>query len=168
MSASSGTMARFLTLAALGATVDLLTKALATGLLRDGSVITLTERTALTLVYNTGVSGGASLGAMTGVFNMMATFVAIAMVLWIVKPLAVVDARAVLALSLVTGGAVGNLASMLTGPAGVADFFAVRLSESLSVVMNAADLLLWSGALLLVPVVWTLLRAVRAQRAAGG
>ena len=167
VAASNGLMARFLVLTALGASVDLLTKAVATSLLGDGRVVSLTPRTALMLVYNTGAAGSVSLGAYTGALNVLATSVAIAMVLWIVRPLAAVDPRAVLALSLVTGGAFGNLASLLTGPAGVADFLAVQLGESTTVVMNAADLLLWSGALLLAPVVLRLVRAVRAEGTAG-
>ncbi|MBL0169744.1 MAG: signal peptidase II [Gemmatimonadaceae bacterium] len=94
------------------------------------------------------------------------TLAAIAMVVRIVSPLAAVDPRATLALGLLTGGAFGNLASMLTGPEGVADFLAVQLGDSATVVMNVADLLLWGGALLLVPVVVRLVSAVRAERSA--
>ena len=160
-------MTRFFFLTAIAASVDLLTKAIATSALRDGQVIALTRRMALMLVYNTGATGGASWGAFTGVLNIAATVGAIAMVIWIIKPLAVVDSRALLALSLVTGGALGNLASMLAGPAGVADFFAVRLGDYAPIVMNVADLLLWGGAILLMPVIVTLVRAVRAGRALG-
>jgi lipoprotein signal peptidase len=88
------------------------------------------------------------------------------MVTRIVAPLAAVDPRATLALSLVTGGAIGNLASMLAGPEGVADFLAVRIGDATTIVMNGADLLLWSGALMLVPVVARLVRAVRSERSA--
>ena len=161
-------MMRFVSLAVAAALTDLATKAIAASLLGDGSVIGLTKRIGLMLVYNTGVTGGASLGPLTGAVNVITTSVAIAMVVWIVRPLAAVDPRATTALALVSGGALGNLASMLAGPSGVADFLAVRVAGTATIVMNVADLLLWGGALMLVPVVLTLIRAVRAQRALEG
>ena len=157
-------MTRFLKLAVIAATVDLVTKALAAAWLQDGQVVVFTNRLGLMLVYNTGVTGGASLGPLTGVLNAALTCTAIGMVLWIVRPLAAVDARATTALAMVTGGALGNLASILGGPDGVADFLAVRVGATATMVMNVADLLLWGGALMLAPVVMTLVRAVRTQR----
>ena len=136
ISESPVVMTRFLTLAVIGALADLLTKALATSVLGEGQVVAFTSRLGLMLVYNTGVTGGASLGPLTGLLNMLTTC-----------------------------GAIGNLASMLAGPEGVADFLAVRVARSATVVMNVADLLLWGGAFMLAPVVLTLLRAVRKQRA---
>jgi len=165
ISESPAVMTRFLTLAVIAGLADLLSKGLATSLLQVGEVVALTSRVGLMLIYNTGVTGGASLGPFTGLLNVLTTCGAIAMVVWIVRPLAVVDPRATTALSLVTGGAFGNLASMLAGPEGVADFLALRVGGSATVVMNVADLLLWSGALMLAPVVLTLLRAVRKQNA---
>ncbi|MBL0169745.1 MAG: hypothetical protein IPP90_03295 [Gemmatimonadaceae bacterium] len=52
--------------AALAASVDLLTKALAAGLLGDGRAVALTERFALMLVYNTGGAGGVTVGPSRG------------------------------------------------------------------------------------------------------
>ena len=80
--------------------------------------------------------------------------------------LAAIDRRAIPALGLVTGGAIGNLASMMAGPPGVADFIGIRLSADTTMVANVADFALWSGALLLVPVALKLVRLVRAERAA--
>lgn len=163
--ALSGTRKRFLLLAAFAVSVDLVTKALATSLLSDGRAVSLTDRLAFMLVYNTGGAGGLMVGPYTWGINVIVTLIAITMVVRIVEPLAAVDSRATLALGLVTGGAAGNLASMLTGPEGVADFLAVQLGDAVTIVMNGADLLLWSGALLLVPVVARLVKAVRAERA---
>ncbi len=160
-------MTQFFILTAVAASVDLLTKAIATTLLQDGQAIAITRRMAFMLVYNTGAVGGMSWGEHTVGLSVLLTIGAIAMVLWIVKPLAVVDPRALLALSLVTGGAFGNLASMLAGPAGVADFLALQLGDYATIVINVADLLLWGGAILLVPVILTLLRAVRRERRRG-
>lgn len=155
--------ARFIRIAAFGALADVGLKAVATYFLADGSIVPLTDRLALMLVYNTGGAGGVMIGPYTGVVNMLVTVAAIAMVLRIVTPLAEFDGRSSLALALVTGGALGNLASMLAGPKGVADFLAISVSEYSSIVINGADVLLWSGALLLIPVVAKLIAAVIAE-----
>ena len=73
-----------------------------------------------------------------------------------------------MALGLVSGGALGNLASIVAGPKGVADFLAVRLTQNVTMVANVADLFLWSGALMLIPVAITVLRMARAERGAKG
>ena len=70
-----------------------------------------------------------------------------------------------IALGIVTGGAIGNLGSMLAGPAGVADFLALHLSDR-SIIFNVADIALWTGASMLIPVVILLVRAIRAERQA--
>lgn len=160
----SAVMTRFLMVAGMAAGVDLSSKALASAVLSGGRVISLSERLGFLLVYNTGTTGGRSIGPYTWVFNMMVTVIAIALVVKIVQALAQVDRRSTLALALVTGGALGNLASMVFGPAGVADFIAVQITETSTIVMNVADLFLWGGALLLGPVVVQLLRAVRAEQ----
>lgn len=160
----SAVVPRFLALASIAGAADLVTKGIATAFLANDKVVPLAERFFLTLVYNTGSAGGISIGPFTGSLNVLVTVIAIIMVARIVAPLAAVDARATLPLALVSGGAFGNLASMLVGPQGVADFFAVQLTSTTTIVMNLADLLLWSGALLLGPVIATLVRAMRAER----
>jgi len=162
--AQGSVRSRFLVLAGLAASFDLLTKAIATVLLQEGHAVSISDRLSFMLVYNTGGAGGAMVGPYTWGLNVVVTLAAIAMVVRIVSSLAAVDSRATLALGMVTGGAFGNLASMVTGPEGVADFFAIRLGDSATIVMNGADLMLWSGALLLVPVVINLVRAIRAER----
>lgn len=168
VSESPTVMTRYLTLAVIAALVDLITKGIATSFLQDGTIVAFTRRVGLMLVYNTGVTGGASLGPLTILLNVVTTCIAIGMVVWIVRPLSAVDPRATTALALVSGGAAGNLASMLAGPEGVADFLAVHVVGTATVVMNVADLLLWGGALMLAPVVMTLIRAVRKQKTALG
>ena len=165
---TSAVMAQFLAIATVAATIDLMTKELATGLLGHGQLVALTNKIGFLLVYNTGTAGGLSIGPFTAAINVLVTIVAIAMVVRVVSPLARVDARAVRPLALLTGGALGNLASMIAGPEGVADFLAVRLPNTALMVMNVADLMLWSGALLLVPVVVRLCGAIRAERLARG
>jgi signal peptidase II len=126
--------------------------------------VDLGGRLSLMLVFNTGSAGGLMVGPYTGLLNVFVTLAAIVLIATVAKSLIAVDRRASLALGLVTGGAIGNLASMLVGPAGVADFIALRLSADQVVVLNVADLFLWFGAVALAPVVVTLLRAIRAGR----
>ncbi len=130
----------------------------------SGATVSLSDRLALMLVFNEGAVGGFSWGPHTWLINVCLTATAVTMISVVVVHLAKIDRRASLALGLVAGGAAGNLASMLQGN-GVPDFLALRLSDS-AVVCNVADVALWSGALLLVPVVRTLLRAIRAERLA--
>lgn len=155
----------YLTIALLAAGSDLVTKALATLVLRNGHTIPVSENFGFVLVHNTGIAGGASLGPMTWMLNVLVTLAAVLMVMRVVTPLAAVDPRATLSLGLVSGGAMGNLTSMVTGGEGVTDFIAVQLSSLTTVVMNVADLFLWTGAILLMPVVVKLVRAVIAERA---
>ncbi len=142
------------------AALDLLTKQLAVSLVGD-NVVPLFGASSLMVVFNTGGAGGVTVGPYTWHLNVLVTMVAIALISSIAASLIRVDRKALAPLCLVAGGAMGNLSSMLWGPAGVADFLAYRLPRGTSIVMNVADLALWSGALLLLPVVMTLVRAIR-------
>ncbi|MCA0374050.1 MAG: signal peptidase II [Gemmatimonadetes bacterium] len=159
------TLRLYTQIALVGCAVDLLTKELAERMLADHSVA-LGKHMALMLVWNLGAAGGVQLGPFTATLNVLVTVLAIGMVMVVVRPIAAIDRRAPLPLGLVTGGALGNLLSIVVGPEGVADFLAVPVSADTTIVVNVADLLLWSGSLLLVPVVVRLLAAHRAERAA--
>lgn len=156
---------RYLSIALTACAADLATKEVAVRSLGNDGLFMLTERLALTLVWNTGVAGGASLGPFTGVLNVVITVLALGLVVSVVRAMAAVDSRSILALGLVSGGALGNLSSLVAGPRGVADFLAVRLTDDLTIVANVADLFLWTGALALVPVALKLIRLARAERA---
>lgn len=156
---------RYLGVAAAACGVDLLTKQIAVTTLGEDGLYTLTDRLSLTLVWNTGAAGGVSIGPLTWLLNVVVTVLALGLVMSVVRAMAAVDWRSTLALGLVSGGALGNLASIVAGPTGVADFLAVRLSDDLTIVANVADLFLWAGALTLVPVGATLMRMSRRQRA---
>lgn len=162
--ANRGVWSRYLGTAAIAAMADLLTKEIAARMLADGHTVSLADRLSLMLVYNTGTAGGFSIGPFTWTLNVLVTVAALAMVLRIVQPLSAIDARATIALGLLSGGAFGNLSSILLGPSGVADFLAVHFGNDTTVVMNVADLMLWSGALLLVPVVLKMIGMVRLER----
>jgi len=159
-------LTRYAGVALLAASVDWLSKLVAVQTLGVGEDAPLWDRFSLLVTYNMGGAGGVMVGPYTWHVNVLVTGFALAMITIIVRQLAVVDARSTIALGMVAGGAIGNMGSMLTGPEGVADFFAVRVSDEMTIVMNGADAFLWSGALLLVPVVVRLLQAIRAERIA--
>jgi signal peptidase II len=148
--------------AAIAAGADLLAKQAAVSMLGD-RVVPLLDRLSLTLVYNMGSAGGVMVGQYTWQLNVITTIMALVLITAVASSLIAVDRRATLALGLIAGGAIGNLASMLAGPEGVADFLALQLSSDLTIVMNVADLALWFGALSLAPVVVTLVKAIRAE-----
>ncbi len=148
----------------LAAAADLLTKQIAVASLGADTVIQLFDRLSLLVVFNTGSAGGVMIGPYTWQLNVLVTLAALGLITMVAPSLIAIDRRARLALGLVAGGALGNLASMLFGPIGVADFIGLHLAGDTVMVMNVADLELWTGALMLMPVVLTLLRAIRAER----
>ncbi len=150
--------------AALAASLDWLTKFAAVRTLDVGELWQMAGRFGLMLTYNTGSAGSVSVGPYTWHLNVLVTGAALAMITMIVRQLSQVDPRASIALGLVAGGAMGNMASMLFGPPGVTDFFAIQLTPSSTMVMNFADAALWTGALSLLPVVKSLVVAIRAER----
>ncbi|MCO4099120.1 signal peptidase II [Gemmatimonas sp.] len=171
LSASSSTILqdlvvrRYLGIAVAATALDLMTKEAAVRLLGNTGFVTITDRLSFTLVWNTGTAGGLMLGPGTWLLNVLMTVLALGLVLSVVRPMAAVDPRATMAMGLVSGGAIGNLLSMVAGPHGVADFIGVRLTEDTTMVANVADLFLWSGSLLLVPVGMTLYRLAKLERA---
>ena len=162
---SDAVMRQFARIALIGCAFDLATKELAVRVLND-QMIGLGSRFSLMLVWNLGAAGGVQIGPMTAGINAIVTVLAIGLVATVVRPIAALDPRAPLPLGLVSAGALGNLLSIVAGPEGVADFLGVRLTADTTVVVNVADLMLWTGSLLLVPVALRLLQAHRAERVA--
>ncbi|MBU6366844.1 MAG: signal peptidase II [Gemmatimonadetes bacterium] len=155
--------ARFALVSLVVLCLDLAGKQVAATLLGGLGEVPLGSRFSLLLVYNTGNAGGGTLGPFTWHVNVALTAVAVFLMTSVVAPLAQVDRRAITALGAVTGGAMGNLASLLFGPPGVADFLGIQLSADTMIVVNLADLALWTGALLLMPVALSVVRALREE-----
>jgi lipoprotein signal peptidase len=146
----------------LAAVADLATKQLAVSLLGSRE-IALGEGFSLMVVWNIGGPGGGAFGPTMWLSNVVMTTLAVIIMSVVAADLGRFNKLGAIALGLVTGGALGNLASMVAGPAGVADFLALHLADR-SIVFNVADIALWSGAVLQVPVVVLLLRAIRSER----
>jgi signal peptidase II len=161
----AGVGLRFVSWAALAAAADIASKHWAVTSLAERTIV-LSDWFALMLVFNTGALGGVSLGPHTWLINVLSTIATVLLVTGVVLPLARVDRRSAMAMGLIAGGATGNLASIMGEARGVPDFLAQRFGE-IVVVFNIADVALWLGAATLVPITMGLVRAVRAERAAG-
>ena len=155
---------RYFILALVVCGLDLAAKEAAVRILGDGLSLMPTGRFGLVLVWNTASAGGVSLGPFTYHINVLVTVVALALVMAVLRSMASLDPRAVIALGLVSGGALGNLLSMLFGPPGVADFLVLGLTADTTIVANLADLALWLGSLALIPVIVNLYTMLQAQR----
>ena len=155
-----GVAVNYLVVLLLALAADLLTKGWAVSALSSGSVV-LSDSFALMLVFNSGLAGGASIGALTWPVNVVTTIASILLVSSVVYPLAQVAPRATLAMGLIAGGAAGNLSSLIAEPRGVPDFLALHVGRS-ALVFNVADVALWVGAGILVPITIGLLRTIRA------
>jgi signal peptidase II len=157
------TPTRFIAWAIAAAALDLWTKALAELHLADRA-IEITDRFALLLVINTGAAGGVSLGPHTWLINVLSTLATILLVTAAMLPLARLVGGVPRAMGLIAGGAAGNLLSLLGPARGVPDFLALHLTDA-SIVFNVADVALWIGALLLIPMAWRLYGMARTERA---
>jgi signal peptidase II len=165
---TSALLSRYAAVAAFAAIMDGLSKFLVVRAFGVGGGFTLSERLSIFVTFNQGSAGGIMVGPYTWHLNVLLTALALVLITGIVRQLAAVDARAAVALGLVAGGAIGNMCSMIWGPPGVADFFAIQLTPDSTMIMNVADLALWSGALMLLPVVGRLVKAIRAERQPNG
>jgi len=157
-------VAQYLGVAFAAAAIDWLSKYIVVSVFGDGGGVPLGDRFSVLVTYNLGSAGGVMVGPYTWHLNVLVTAIAITLISSIVRQLGVVDRNAAKALGLVAGGALGNMGSMLLGPEGVADFFAIRMSAHTTIVMNIADAALWTGAVLLIPVIVRLVQAIRAER----
>lgn len=151
----------YLSVLVVALALDLASKGWAVSALAAGSVV-LADSFALMLVFNSGLAGGASIGPLTWPINVVTTVASILLVSSVVYPLARVSPRATLAMGLIAGGASGNLVSLVAEPRGVPDFLALHLAGS-ALVFNVADVALWLGAGILVPITVGLFRTIRAE-----
>ncbi|MGH7713088.1 MAG: signal peptidase II [Gemmatimonadaceae bacterium] len=166
-------IAPLLRVALLVAAGDLLTKQVAV-LMLSGADTVYTSWLRLSVVHNDAAAFGLSLGAHTFEVNLIVKLGAILLMLAAARDLARIDRDAPVALGLIVGGALGNLASLLLHPAGVVDFIAVGIGHGQELVLNGADIAAYAGLALLGRTVWRVAvlarspaRAVISERLAG-
>ena len=154
-------LASFLAITGATALCDLATKAWAVHAL-GGRELPVVPGLSLRLVFNTASAGGVWIGEHTWAINALATLLAVLLTGVAVLPLARIDRLAPLTLGLIAGGATGNLASLIGGPAGVADFLAFGYRGG-AVILNVADVAVVVGLGLLVRSIVRVGGAIRQQ-----
>lgn len=146
---------------------DLVTKQLAIAHLagEPATLSALGERLRFALTHNDAGAFGISLGPNTFGINVGLTLSALILIAPTCRELAQIDAWAPYTLGLIAGGAGGNLVSLLTSPAGVADFIAFDRGNGHELVFNLADVAAYAGLLLMIRVGWALVVRLRAASA---
>ena len=107
-----------------------------------------------TLVYNPGAAFGLHLGEYSRWIFTVLTFVALAILWRLYRQTQPGDRVRLLALSLVCGGAVGNLVDRIRSSSGVVDFIDVGIGDLRWPTFNVADMAVSTGAFLLAYVLW--------------
>lgn len=136
--------------------LDVITKALAVRHLvpRGFGREVVGEWLQLRLVYNPGAAFGLSLGAHSRVLFSVLTLVALVILAQLARHTARGDVPRIMALALVSAGAIGNLLDRLRSPLGVVDFIDVGVGSARWPTFNVADMAVSVGAVLLAVVLW--------------
>lgn len=108
-----------------------------------------------TLAYNKGAATGISVGDYSRLFFSTAAIVAVLILLNLYRRADPKATGTALALSLVTGGAIGNLLDRIRSPRGVIDFIDLGVGSVRFWTFNVADVGVCCGAILLA---WLLAR----------
>ena len=145
---------------------DLVSKAMAVGLWSGERYPLLGSRVLIEVVHNPLGAFSTSYGAHTFEINVVATLAAALLAMVYCPRLTRLDALAPSGLGLITGAALGNLASLVTSPSGVPDFLAVSHGPDSLLVLNVADVAAYIGLACCARIAWSVLRAaVSAARA---
>ena len=108
----------------------------------------------LTLVYNPGAAFGIHVGEYSRIVFSILTLAALGILWRLFRGTRRGDRQRVLALALVSAGAVGNLIDRLRSPRGVVDFIDIGSADWRWPTFNVADIAVTTGALLLAVVLW--------------
>ena len=153
-------LVRIATLLAIG---DLVTKQIAVlwiGALQPH----VTSAVRFGVVHNDKGAFGMTAGSYTFELSLVLTLAALVLIVPVARDLARIDERAPVALGLIAGGAIGNLASLLLSPAGVVDFIAVQRADGAGIVLNVADIGAYAGVAMLVRTMAMVIAAIRRNR----
>lgn len=122
----------------------------------------------LTLIYNRGAAFGVSVGDASRVFFIALAIVAVLFLAWMYRSTPWADRARLLAITLVTGGAIGNLIDRVRSARGVVDFFDFGVPAYRWPVFNVADIGVTCGAILLAWSLWQEDRRHAREKAADG
>ncbi len=107
-----------------------------------------------TLVYNPGAAFGFHLGPYSRWIFLALTVGALAILIHLYRTTAAGHNLRVLAIALVTSGALGNLIDRIVSPNGVVDFIDIGAGDMRWPTFNVADMAVSCGAVLLAMVLW--------------
>ncbi|HEX2779531.1 MAG TPA: signal peptidase II [Gemmatimonadaceae bacterium] len=146
----------FWPIALLVVALDLVTKAIAAYALVPEHIPhrVIGDVVRLTLVYNPGAAFGIHVGEYSRPVFSILTLAALGILWRLFRGTRGGDYRRVLALALVSAGAVGNLLDRLRSSRGVVDFIDLGAGDWRWPTFNVADIAVTSGALLLALVLW--------------
>jgi signal peptidase II len=147
--------------------IDVVTKAIAAAALAPAFIPhpVIGEVARLTLVYNRGAAFGIHVGMYSRPIFAVLTVGALAILWRLYRATIGGDWRRVLALALVSAGAVGNLIDRLRSARGVVDFIDIGTATWRWPTFNVADIAVTTGAFLLAVVLWREDRAASREAA---
>jgi signal peptidase II len=108
----------------------------------------------LTLVYNRGAAFGLHVGPWSRWIFLALTIGALVILWQLYRQSPASDVPRILAIALVSGGAIGNLVDRVRGPQGVVDFLDIGFGDMRWPTFNVADMAVSTGAILLAWVLW--------------
>jgi signal peptidase II len=108
----------------------------------------------LTYIYNPGAAFGLHLGPYSRIFFLALSVAAVVILFMIFRSTPLTDRARLIAVSLVTGGALGNMFDRVRSPRGVVDFLDVGVGHVRWPVFNVADIAVTTGAILLAISLW--------------
>lgn len=154
-SAAANKAGLFLSIIAGVVTLDLTTKLIVQqSFYLYQQVEVIGEYLRLTFIYNPGAAFGIHLGAYSRIIFLVLTIVALAALTAMYWATPVRDRVRLIAISLICGGAVGNLIDRIRSPRGVVDFLDVGLGDLRWPVFNVADVAVTTGAIFLALSLW--------------
>jgi len=108
----------------------------------------------LTYIYNPGAAFGLHLGPYSRILFLALSVLAVTILFMIYRSTPLSDRTRLIAVALVTAGALGNMIDRVRSPRGVVDFLDVGVGNVRWPVFNVADIAVTTGAILLALSLW--------------
>lgn len=135
--------------------LDLVTKQFVSRSLPPGQQVpVIGDYFSLLFIENPGVAFGIELGPHGQWIMIALSFFALVLLGIMYRSTAPEDRRRLLAMSLIWGGAIGNMIDRMRSTRGVVDFLVFQYGDWQSPVFNVADIAVTSGAILLALCLW--------------